>query len=105
MKTYKKILVLIISLITILPSNVNAVGIASSKVGKELIVKTGDTFTMPFYLSFSEIDQNDLNSVGIGGLVTTIDYDEELLKVIDASANVFNSSLAIKDGILGTNPV
>lgn len=100
MKIKKIYIILIISLILslVLPSNVNAIGIASSKVGKELIVKTGDTFTMPIYLAFSEIDARDMNSFGIGGLVTTIDFDEEVLKIIDISANGFNSLLSTKDG-------
>ena len=95
----KKNLFLILLLIgLIFPINVNAVNLSSSRIGKDMTVKTGDTFTIPLYLSFTGVSPKDPNSFGIGGVVFDLEYDDSVLKIIEVNASGFNSELVEENG-------
>lgn len=63
-----------------------------------MTVKTGDTFTIPLYLSFTGVSPKDQNSFGIGGVVFDLEYDDSVFKIIEVNASGFNSELIEENG-------
>ena len=92
-KLLNKLLILIIGIIIFIPYQVKAVSLASSKIGADLVVKTGDTFTIPLYLDFTEIDSKDLNSFGIAAVGIKLSYDTDTIKLLEATATSFTTEL------------
>ena len=88
----KKISMLIIMVLLLIPIKTNALGIVSSRISNDEIAMTGDTITVSFYLGFNGVNPKDANSFGIGGVVFDLDYDHDVLKYVGAEASGFNSS-------------
>ena len=98
MKVVYKILTMIMALMLLLPNSVKAVNLSSARIGKDMTVKTGDTFTVPLYLSFTDVSPKDPNSFGIGGVVFDLEYDDTVFKFIEANSSGFNSEIIEEDG-------
>lgn len=98
MKKFYKIFLVVLIMILSIPLKVNAVNINSARIGKDMTVKTGDTFTIPLYLTFSDVSPKSPNSFGIGGVVFDLEYDDTVFKFIEANASGFNNELVNEDG-------
>ncbi len=98
MKRILKLLCLIIAIMFVFPNSVKAINLNSAKIGKDMTVKTGDTFTIPLSLSFTDNSALDKNAFGIGGVAINLEYDDTIFKFIEASASGFSTELIENNG-------
>ena len=87
----KLMFIILFGLIVILPIKVEAAKVKSVSFGNIDTVKTGNTFTLPVYIEFSDIDNYSRNGFGIGGIVFNLEYEDDVFFFVKAEANGFDT--------------
>ncbi len=82
----------------IIPLNVKAASITNVGISGTDSVTTGSEFSLSFSMNYSGIDKSSSNTMGVGGVIFELSFDNSVFSVIRASSNGFKMEKAELDG-------
>ena len=96
-KIYVKVL-LILCIIFLMPKNVMAAKIASSRMGNIDSVTVGKSITIPFYIDLSGVDKTSNSSFGIFMAGFELIFDDDIFSITNVKSTGFDSQIYTENG-------
>ena len=97
-KKLYKYLVLIIGIVLLIPNNVLAAKIASSRIGSIDSATIGKKISVPFYIDLSGVDKTSNSSYGIFMAGFELIFDDDILSIVDIKSTGFDSKVYTENG-------
>lgn len=92
----KKIIVLLLTILILLPINVKAIGISQASISNKGKTVVDNYFDYKVNINFNDLDKN--KDIGIWFVAFEIEYDDTVFATAGVSAPGFNSTIYIQDG-------
>lgn len=95
----KKRLLFILMVLFLIPFiNINAASINRVDVSGTNSAKVGDKFSLTFHIGYSGIQRGSNNTMGVGGVLYNISFDDSVFLITNISSNGFDTQIGSSNG-------
>lgn len=95
----KKRLLFILMVLFLIPFiNINAASINRVDVSGTNSAKVGDKFSLTFHIGYSGIQKGSNNTMGVGGVLYNISFDDSVFLITNISSNGFDTQIGSSNG-------
>lgn len=95
----KKRLLFILMVLFLIPFiNINAASINRVDVSGTNSAKVGDKFSLTFHIGYSGIQKGSNNTMGVGGVLYNISFDDSVFLITNISSNDFDTQIGSSNG-------